>query len=520
MYSLLEAANRQPISTNTAARDQSPAARASGAEFDRSAGNSITAGCFLAGTTTGTIPPVVLSKETSATHGAAFAEEASRARQHSLGTHGESRKRARPGVGPAAAAEPLRNGAKGRRREFARRKPHAGKSRHAREETLHGFQVLHRHGAASGLSPPPLRVQGPERSPPALADTDESVSGFCPSSGDEVGGLRPTTTATAAGYPSGGTRRRSNAASPRSPEVPSRRKGNGENIGVDYEVLNSPPATRDHAVGTTLSTPSPVLNGLLVSPTDNSFIPGFKIPGPASFLADVDLGREGSHKRPASAKQQTPPGSGGNGASPTRQRRRHRQGKRGGVINDRPRASSKNPKQHQGGGGCGGGGIGGDASDRTASNAESLLSQRLQGIVAAYSNTTPVVFTHAGAEKKEAVAAKARIGKQARGGGVQASSPRGKAGMADGTGAASSSARWRQVGTSGAAVCAAAKAAERTKQLEALMNAAMESPITYEEQVRRERLAHLRMMYTVSLRRLQHSAACHRSLHQDVTTRP
>lgn len=40
-------------------------------------------------------------------------------------------------------------------------------------------------------------------------------------------------------------------------------------------------------------------------------------------------------------------------------------------------------------------------------------------------------------------------------------------------------------------------AAERIKQLEDLMDAAMESPVTYEEQIRRERLTHLRMLYTV-----------------------
>ncbi|CAN0035308.1 unnamed protein product, partial [Pylaiella littoralis] len=57
--------------------------------------------------------------------------------------------------------------------------------------------------------------------------------------------------------------------------------------------------------------------------------------------------------------------------------------------------------------------------------------------------------------------------------------------------------RWKQAGSSSAAVAAAAKAVERARKLEALMNAAMETPVTYEEQVRRERLAHLRVMYTV-----------------------
>lgn len=506
MYSLLEAANRQPLST--AARDQSPAARASVVEFDRSAGNSITAGCYLAGTSTGTIPPAVLSKETSATHGAAFAEEAFGARQPNLGTNGKSRKRANPGAGPVAAAQSLSSGAIGNK-ESASRKPHAGKSRDAREETLHSFQVLHRHGAASGLSPPLLRMQWPERPPPALADTNESVSGLCPSSDDEVGGLQPTATATAADYPVSEKRRRADTASPKSPEIPPRGKISIADKRVGSEGSISPPSSRDYAVDTTSNKPSPVLNGLLVSPTDSSFMPGFKTHGPTSLLADVDLSRESSHDRPISVKQQALPGNGDHGASPTRRKQQHRPRKQDGTMKDMPHASSKNQKQHQGGG------TGGNANDRTASNAQSLLSQRLEGIMAAYSNTTPVVSAHAAAEKREAVAAKARIGKRARGDGGQPSRPRGKAGMMDGTGGTGSSARWRQAETTVAAVSAAAKAADRTKQLEALMNAAMESPITYEEQIRRERLAHLRMMYTVTYKDCKDSI--HRFLCRGVT---
>ena len=50
----------------------------------------------------------------------------------------------------------------------------------------------------------------------------------------------------------------------------------------------------------------------------------------------------------------------------------------------------------------------------------------------------------------------------------------------------------------GAAAAGVVTDAQRTRQLEAMMHAAMENPVTYEEQIRRERLAHLRMMYTVS----------------------
>ena len=40
---------------------------------------------------------------------------------------------------------------------------------------------------------------------------------------------------------------------------------------------------------------------------------------------------------------------------------------------------------------------------------------------------------------------------------------------------------------------------QRARQLDLMMQAAMKNPVTYEEQIRRERLAHLRMMYTVSV---------------------
>lgn len=56
------------------------------------------------------------------------------------------------------------------------------------------------------------------------------------------------------------------------------------------------------------------------------------------------------------------------------------------------------------------------------------------------------------------------------------------------------------VGVSVTREAGAAAAAERIKELEAVMDVAMTSPVTYEEQVRRERLAHLRVMYTVSER--------------------
>lgn len=58
--------------------------------------------------------------------------------------------------------------------------------------------------------------------------------------------------------------------------------------------------------------------------------------------------------------------------------------------------------------------------------------------------------------------------------------------------------RWREKPSRAAAAAAAGAAASRMRQLEAMMDAALQNPVTYEEQLRRERLAHLRMMYTVS----------------------
>ena len=69
------------------------------------------------------------------------------------------------------------------------------------------------------------------------------------------------------------------------------------------------------------------------------------------------------------------------------------------------------------------------------------------------------------------------------------------AGAGAGPGAGMSAAA---VAVSSVPVPAAVTDAQRARQLEAMMHAAMENPVTYEEQIRRERLAHLRMMCTVS----------------------
>lgn len=483
MYSLLEAASKLPLSTT--ARDQSSVARALDAEFDPSAGDSITAGCFLAGTPKGVIPSAVLSK--TCAQGAAFAEEAAGAPQTRLGKNRHSRKRAHPAVGQTVTAT-LRNGANWRQREPSTSKTHTAKRREKHRDPLHAFQGLSMSGAGCDSSPPRSREQWPEYPAPDLTDTNDRTSGFFSSSDDEVGGLKPIP--TVAGFSVAETPRRTNKASPRSSDVyPPGTRGEIGDAREASELLESTPASRGHDIGTKLSATSPILNRLLVSPADTSYTTGFRIPGPTSFLADKDVFQESSADRPA-------------GKSPPR-RNQHRQRKQGGLVKERPGAN-QGLKQLQGGGG-GKGCVGG----QTASNAHSLLSQRLEGIMAAYSNSgaaAPVLPAGTAAEKQGAKAAKARTGKRTRGGGggdrggdadEQASSPRSRAAVAGATDGGGRTARWRQGGTSSAAVAAAAKAAERTKQLEALMNAAMESPITYEEQVRRERLAHLRMMYTV-----------------------
>lgn len=94
---------------------------------------------------------------------------------------------------------------------------------------------------------------------------------------------------------------------------------------------------------------------------------------------------------------------------------------------------------------------------------KAAVSRRLDSIIAAYANTDSPPTK------------KKRRAKRTRGGGRSAG-----------------------VGGSDTREAEAAAVAERMRELEALMDVAMTSPVTYEAQVRRERLARLRMMYTVS----------------------
>lgn len=104
-------------------------------------------------------------------------------------------------------------------------------------------------------------------------------------------------------------------------------------------------------------------------------------------------------------------------------------------------------------------------------NKATAVSRRLDGIVAAYATDDP-----ASPPKQRAG------GKRARGRREDGQPTTG---------------RWRTVGTSAAGATVGSAVARRMRQLEEMMGAAMESPVTYEEQVRRERLAHLRVVYEV-----------------------
>lgn len=175
--------------------------------------------------------------------------------------------------------------------------------------------------------------------------------------------------------------------------------------------------------------------------------------------------------------------------------------------------------------GGGGGGEGrGDAKHSPVARrkrAKTAASRRLQGIIAAYtepswagapngavksaaavaattaSRTTTILPSSsvttdvAAATKLPACEANKRLGKKRGRSGANTSADEGGCGPGEYEGGGSGGMAWRygaRVGLSGA----------RLKKLETAMEAAMERlPVTYEEYVRQERLAHLRMMYMV-----------------------
>lgn len=466
MYSLLAAANEE--SSSTAARGEPPEVA-----FDRSGGNTITRGCYLAGTTPGAIALGGLSTGAGAAPAVAYAEEGAGARQALLGIDKISRKRAHPGPGVGLIGTgPQRNRVKGlpQRDSASRERIEAisqDKHPQRQQKPFREFRI-----AGSNAAP---EFFNNNVSSPDITDTDEGCSALLqPSDETRFGGFEFTATTNSPWSPVGDFRR-TDVAFP----VPA---------GAMPEYSEGEPA---EPTGPELVGPLSVTCDNGINPTVSSF--SFRTPGPSSFLASNNLRKEDSASRaPAARHKQASCKS--RGSLATRKEQHRHQGKNTATTTN----SDRLLKPHQRSG-----------KKKTAHSSPSL-SRRLDGIFSAYSNHTdgaPTVSSAntAATEKGPTAEQKIRGGKCASGGGgggdgKKKSSTRTRAGaqvVHDATGGDGSTAGWTHGGNTAAAV-AAARAAERTRQLEALMNAAMESPVTYEEQIRRERLVHLRMMYTVS----------------------
>ncbi|CAN0267538.1 unnamed protein product [Ectocarpus sp. 4 AP-2014] len=261
------------------------------------------------------------------------------------------------------------------------------------------------------------------------------------------------------------------------------------------ELLQDSPTTADDGINASFG--NPLASTRSLQPSKDSF-GSFQIPGPTSFLMSAESPEDNTAATSTSVQQETQRSY--NGGASTREeqqstRQHHQQQQQQGLrkgVHRKP--ADTNGKKRVG------------KTKPQAPGGKLLSSQRLDGIMVAYSNNhlaPPILPTSAAATKKETMAAKKNgaqrtVGGSDAGGNKQArSSTRVGAGLSEDVSSGGSTTRWRQGASNSAAVRAAAKAAERTKKPEALMNAAMESPVTYEEQVRRERLAHLRVMYTV-----------------------
>lgn len=283
------------------------------------------------------------------------------------------------------------------------------------------------------------------------------------------------------------------------PLISNGRRGSEIKMPKDYE-LRASPVIREDVISTTLRVPSRAISGSILqsSSKDTGHMTNFQFTGPISFPMKKDAFSDKSTtivQIPAWNRCGPPPSS-------YKQPRLQQQQEEAGEEDTIPRLKADG-REHP------------TTTGSHATSDKPFLTRQLDGIMAAYSSTQrviPVPPTGAAtSSRKGTVVAKKRGAKQGRGGGgsggAQGNNVRqarsdarvgeGVSVALDATGAGSRTVGWRQTGSSSAVVAAAAKTAERTRQLEALMNAAMESPITYEEQVRRERLAHLRVMYTV-----------------------
>lgn len=445
MYSLLQSPEKE--SSAPASQTLSSTIGPTETEFDRSGSNSITAGCFL-----GPIAaPAVLPRAS----GAVSPEALSTSDAWAVPDHANTR------------------------------------DRHDTRLTIHKTTARSLDGSGTIESPAVKRCKRPTLDP---TDTQKGVPEFSfvnPTSDEN----RVPETPVASASP------RSEKPWPDevggSASLPS--KGNN---GVDisrpgvYEVFQASPVVGSGTINTKLRAP-PALssnNTLLPSSKDISYVTSFQVPGSTSFLmkkgtlpdeytGSVHIPVQNRCRPPYSGFRQPPP-------------QQQQQTVKGDEI-PRLKPEHANIKGPQ------------------APSDQPFPSRQLDGIIAAYSSNHQAVpmlpaGSAAAASKQETSVTRKRGAKRTRlgGGGArgdtggQASPNKARVGVGkpvalDISGGSGRTTGWRQTCGSSAAVAAATKAAERTKQLEALMNAAMESPITYEEQVRRERLAHLRVMYTV-----------------------
>ena len=493
MYSRLEAANKE--SSCAPGRAHLPVAG-----LGRSGGNSITAGCYVAGTT-GAITPGVLSTGAGAAQSVTYAAENAGARPALLGVdNSASRKRAHPGPDfGLMVTGPQRNKAKGQsqRDSTSHKRTAANKQQQQQQQQWQPFEEFRTGGstAASKFFNNDIPVSD-------IADADERCSALLRHSNEkQLGGLGSLASATWSPFREESTA--DGVFSIASGAMQEYGEG-GQAEPTDPELLGPPPDTGGHDVGpATVSELSAVPASLRVTPSGSNF--SFRTPGPTSFLTSNNTIEEHPANRVPPARQQSLSDSNGGGATATKKKKQQMQQIGDKFISNTKPSSNRHPKPHLQKGG----------NPKTAHNSP-FLSRQLDGIYSAYSNqggdgAPSVPSASIAATKKKTVVEKKRGGKRARGGGGggggggrddnKNSGARTRAGVHvihDATGGnGSSTARWKHGGNS-AAVVAAARAAERMRQLEELMNAAMGSPVTYEEQIRRERLAHLRMMYTVS----------------------
>lgn len=505
MYSLLEAAGK--AYPTTPARDRSSLARPTPARFDRTGGNSITAGCFLgaaaaAAATPSTGPPPVALPTAGTLEGPVGMRNADlfgvRQRHSLLEVDGISRKRAHAGVSQKTAP---RKNAKGAEQP--------GQTSRNTSITAVGFDKQQRsqqQGVTQTRKPtdsfeiPAMTVLpdtgsiDSERSPVVgVMGTNGGGSEFSsahPSDDENSQGQYATDVSSSSFHEES----RLDGAVPVVVSQNRNEDGVAEEPAVP-ELLEDSPTNADDGIYASFGNPPPSTRPL--QPSKDSF-GSFQIPGPTSFLLSTESPGDNTATTSTSVHQKAQ--SSCNGGDFTREeeqstQQHHQQQQQQGLRKRaRHKPTDPNVKKRV------------DKTKAQVPGGKLLSSQRLDGIMAVYSNNLvpPVLPTNGAATKKEAMAAKKNgakrtVGGSAAGGHKQArSSTRVGAGLSEDVSRGGGTTRWRQGASTSAAVTAAAKASERMKKLEALMNAAMESPMTYEEQVRRERLAHLRVMYTVS----------------------